>query len=111
MSGTHQLPQGSSTQPEADQVHSFYLHNLLTCFVSRQPCLDKLLVLNDPTEFLHAVASLGSILESHSVSDSFNIQPLSDNVSDLLVSMSHGQGGIKCGNRGTRFLDSEGSHR
>ena len=92
MSGTHQLPQGSSTQPEADQVHSFYLHKLFTCFVSRQPCLDKLLVLNDPTEFLHAVASLGSILESHSVSDVFNIQPLSDNVSDLPVSvMSHDQ--------------------
>ena len=24
---------------------------------------------------------------------------------------NHDQGGIKCGNRGTGFLDSEGSHR
>ena len=28
-----------------------------------------------------------------------------------LVFMIPGQGGIKCGNRGTGFLDSEGSHR
>ena len=34
-----------------------------------------------------------------------------DGVDYLFACVDLDQGGIKCGNRGTGFLDSEGSHR